>query len=74
MSRYYLTDFEWRVIEPLLPKKPRGVRVFESTTWDAGCEVTLNPTLKAQAESYGLRVNGCERMDLKPAENQQLTR
>lgn len=25
MSRYYLTDFEWRVIEPLLPNKPRGV-------------------------------------------------
>jgi len=25
MSRYNLTDFEWRVIEPLLPNKPRGV-------------------------------------------------
>lgn len=25
MSRYDLTDFEWRVIEPLLPTKPRGV-------------------------------------------------
>ena len=25
MSRYDLTDFEWRVIEPLLPSKPRGV-------------------------------------------------
>jgi transposase len=25
MSRYDLTDFEWRVIEPLLPNKPRGV-------------------------------------------------
>jgi transposase len=22
MSRYGLTDFEWRVIEPLLPNKP----------------------------------------------------
>ena len=32
MRRYDLTDFEWRVIEPLLPNKPRGVpRV------DAGC-------------------------------------
>ena len=30
MSRYDLTDFEWRVIEPLLPTKPRGVpRVIE---------------------------------------------
>jgi hypothetical protein len=26
MSQYDLTDFEWRVIEPLLPNKPRGVR------------------------------------------------
>ena len=25
MSRYDLTDFEWRVIEPLLPNNPRGL-------------------------------------------------
>jgi transposase len=25
MSRYDLTNFEWRVIEPLLPNKPRDV-------------------------------------------------
>lgn len=25
MSRYDVTEFEWRVIEPLLPNKPRGV-------------------------------------------------
>lgn len=25
MSRFDLIDFEWRVIEPLLPNKPRGV-------------------------------------------------
>jgi transposase len=25
MIRYDLTDFEWRVIEPPLPKKARGV-------------------------------------------------
>ena len=24
MSRFDLTDFEWRVIQPLLPDKPRG--------------------------------------------------
>ncbi|WP_139015811.1 IS5 family transposase [Ensifer aridi] len=39
MSRYDLTDFEWRVIEPLLPNKPRGVprvddrRVLNGTFW-----------------------------------------
>lgn len=25
MARFDLTDFEWSVIEPLLPNKPRGV-------------------------------------------------
>ena len=25
MSRYDLMDFEWRMIKPLLPDKPRGV-------------------------------------------------
>jgi transposase len=31
MSRYDLTNFEWRVIEPLLPDKPRDVpRVDDS--------------------------------------------
>lgn len=39
MSRYDLTDFEWRVIEPLLPNKPRGVprvddrRVLDGIFW-----------------------------------------
>jgi transposase len=39
MSRYDLTDFEWRVIEPLLPNKPRGVpgvddrRVLKGISW-----------------------------------------
>jgi transposase len=25
MSQYNLTDYEWLVVEPLLPNKPRGV-------------------------------------------------
>ncbi|RSU18391.1 transposase, partial [Sphingomonas koreensis] len=39
MSRYDLTDCEWRVIEPLLPNKPRGVprvddrRVLNGIFW-----------------------------------------
>jgi hypothetical protein len=39
MSRYDLTDFEWRVIQPLLPNKPRGVprvddrRVLSGIFW-----------------------------------------
>ena len=37
--RYELSDFEWRVIEPLLPNKPRGVprvddrRVLNGIYW-----------------------------------------
>src|SRR4029453_5699598 len=39
MSQYDLTDFQWRVIEPLLPNKPRGVprvddrRVLNGIFW-----------------------------------------
>lgn len=39
MSRYDLSDFEWRVIKPLLPNKPRGVpraddrRVLNGIFW-----------------------------------------
>ena len=39
MGRYDLTDFEWRVIAPLLPNKPRGVprvddrRVLNGILW-----------------------------------------
>lgn len=34
MSRYDLTDFEWRVIEPLLPNKPRGwALLISGTAW-----------------------------------------
>lgn len=39
MARYDLTDFEWRVIKPLLPNKPRGVarvddrRVLNGIFW-----------------------------------------
>jgi transposase len=39
LSRYDLTDFEWRVIAPLLPNKPRGVprvddrRVLNGIFW-----------------------------------------
>ena len=39
MARYDLTYFEWRVIEPLLPNKPRGVprvddrRVLNGIFW-----------------------------------------
>ncbi len=39
MARFDLTDFEWAVIEPLLPNKPRGVprvddrRVLNGIFW-----------------------------------------
>ena len=39
MARYDLTDYEWKVIQPLLPNKPRGVprvddpRVLNGIFW-----------------------------------------
>jgi transposase len=39
MARFDLTDFEWSVIQPLLPNKPRGVarvddrRVLNGIFW-----------------------------------------
>lgn len=39
MRRHELTDFEWKIIEPLLPNKPRGVprvndrRVLTGILW-----------------------------------------
>ena len=65
MSRYDLTDFEWRVIEPLLPNKPRGVprvddrRVLNGIFWvlRRGATCQNGPThrllqsLRAMAES-----------------------
>ena len=51
MARYDLTDFEWRVIEPLLPNKPRGVprvddrRVLNGIFWvlRSGCHGAICP-------------------------------
>ena len=39
MGRYELTEFEWKVVQPLLPNKPRGVprvddrRVLNGIFW-----------------------------------------
>jgi transposase len=39
MARYELTEFKWKVIQPLLPNKPRGVprvddrRVLNGIFW-----------------------------------------
>jgi len=41
MSRYDLTDFEWRVIAPLLPNKPRGAAIRGAVARSAGA---LRPT------------------------------
>jgi transposase len=47
MSRFDLTDFEWRVIQPLLPNKPRGTpRVDDRRTLNGiffVCGVSASP-------------------------------
>ncbi|MDQ0135380.1 hypothetical protein J2T08_003301 [Neorhizobium galegae] len=47
MSQYDLTDFEWRVIEPLLTNKPRGVplnHLSQRTIVLADSASTASPT------------------------------
>lgn len=68
MNRYELTDFEWRVIEPLLPNKPLEVpRVVDrrvlNGTWCVGaplralsggtCRNATGPTRPAATASIG---------------------
>ena len=73
MSRYNLTDFEWRVIAPLLPNKPRECRVATtgaySTVFSECCTLVYRgvvcPSTIAQARhvtaaSYVGDVQGCE--------------
>ena len=65
MARFDLTDFEWSVIKPLLPNKPRGVprvedrRVLSGIFWrlrtgvrwaDIPCE---QPIFSAMTQSRG---------------------
>lgn len=57
MSQYDLTDFEWRVIEPLLPNNPRGVprvddrRVLNGILW----VLRFGAQWRDWPERYGLR-------------------
>ncbi len=61
MSRYDLTDFEWRVIEPMLPDKPRGVprvddrRVVNGIFWVLGSGAPWRDL----PERYGRRKTNC---------------
>lgn len=38
MARFDLSDFEWALVQPLLPNKPRGMRGWMAGRhiWDAG--------------------------------------
>ena len=61
MARFDLTDFEWSVIEPLLPNKPRGVarvddrRVLNGIFWRLRTSTHhLREPLQPVAQSGGL--------------------
>ena len=58
MARYDLTDFEWRVIKPLLPNKPRGVPRVEDRRVPVGDDWRADPTAMAAAvdDNTGLLV------------------
>lgn len=68
MSRYDLTDFEWRVIEPLLPNEPRGVprvddrRVLNGIFWVLRSGAPWRDLL----ERYGPRLGAFGRQELLP--------
>jgi transposase len=63
MSRYDLTDFAWRMIEPLLPNKPRGVprvddrRVLNGIFW----VLRSGAPWRGLPERYGPRTTCCNR-------------
>ena len=61
--RYELTDYEWAVIKPMLPNKPRGVarvndrRVLNGTRVGLGAEralATESPTMSRSRSYTGL--------------------
>lgn len=58
MTRFDLTDFEWSVIEPLLPNKSRGVprvddrRVLNGIFWRLRTGAPWDRLLKAVSEAY----------------------
>jgi hypothetical protein len=58
--RYELTDFEWSIIEPLLPNKPRGVpraddrRVLNGIYWQAADGVAMGRHPRAVWSSHDL--------------------
>jgi transposase len=58
MARFDLTDFEWSVIQPLLPNKPRGVagvddrRVLNGICWRLR---TWRPGLTFRSAAHHLR-------------------
>jgi transposase len=69
MSRYDLTDFEWRVIEPLLPNKPRGVpRVDDRRTLNGIFWVLRSGApWRDLSERYGSRTTSSNRFRWRKA-------
>ncbi len=63
MSRYDLTDFEWRVIELLLPNKPRGVPRVDDRRVLSGILQALRSggPWRDLPERYGPRATFCNR-------------
>ena len=65
MARYDLTDFEWRVIEPLLTMKPRGVprvddrRVLNGTKASRRASTTAGRRNSSKPASGAWWLAGC---------------
>lgn len=58
MSRYDLTDFEWRVIEPLLPNKPRGVPRVDDLWMLPSCATVMSSISRSYTPAFCHRTTG----------------
>lgn len=74
MRRYDLADFDWRVIDPLLPNRPRGVpRVNDRRVLNGIWVVRSDASWCDLPERYGPRItcgnaaNRWQAQDLMPA-------
>jgi hypothetical protein len=45
MARYDMTEFEWKVIQPLLSNTPRGVRHAPEKSWNSIVQASAAPQM-----------------------------
>ena len=59
MGRYDLTDFEWSIIQPLLPNKPRGVPRVDDRREGEKFTSAILPRYARRAPSIDAMIQRC---------------